>query len=327
MISIAMTTFNGQGYIEDQLQSLKNQTRFPDEIVICDDASYDNTIEIIDRFTKKNPQLNIKLIVNKENLGYKHNFYNAIKLTSGDIVFLCDQDDVWEKNKIEIMSSVLENDSKILVLNTAVKLIDAKGNTLRVIPEKNKSNCNIANFFVNDCEIKKINYKTFLKGNISPGCTLCFKSIIKDVFTNTYDFDCAHDVQINSIGALSNSLYFYNIQLTNYRIHSNNTIGFSFKGKKKAFNSASDRYIKRVSGIRSELNIAKKVNSLMNINLFEDILEKRYRAVNDGDIINLINLMNTGNYRCIYSNKQVLGDALCAMYGKISYFLNHINHG
>lgn len=87
MISIAMTTYNGEKYIERQLESIFSQTLPVDEIIICDDNSKDRTIEIIGRFIEKNQTDKIRLVHNQENLGYIRNFYKAISLTKGDYIF------------------------------------------------------------------------------------------------------------------------------------------------------------------------------------------------------------------------------------------------
>ena len=67
MISVAMTTFNGEKYIEKQIESILNQSLSVDEIIICDDGSTDNTIELMKKY-------NVQIIQNKTNLGYKLNF-------------------------------------------------------------------------------------------------------------------------------------------------------------------------------------------------------------------------------------------------------------
>ena len=97
-ISIAMTTFNGERYLREQLDSLYFQTLLPDEIVVVDDCSVDNTKEILEEYHKKKGLI---YYINESNVGVNKNFEKAISLCSGDYIALCDQDDVWFKNKIE----------------------------------------------------------------------------------------------------------------------------------------------------------------------------------------------------------------------------------
>lgn len=102
VLSIAMATYNGGPYIRAQLDSLARQTRLPDELIITDDCSSDTTVEEIRRFAKDAP-FPVHLHENSENLGYARNFAKALGLTTGDIVFPCDQDDAWMPEKIATM--------------------------------------------------------------------------------------------------------------------------------------------------------------------------------------------------------------------------------
>ena len=98
-ISIALTTYNGGVYLQEQLESILNQTIQPDEVIISDDNSTDNTILIIQEF-KKNAPFKVVFLKNIGH-GFNNNFENALINTTGEFVFICDQDDVWFKNKIE----------------------------------------------------------------------------------------------------------------------------------------------------------------------------------------------------------------------------------
>ena len=112
-ISLLMATYNGEKYIVEQLKSIYNQTVNPDEVLIADDVSNDRTVELIERFIEQHDLKNWKLMINSSNKGYKKNFYDLIQQATGDVIFLSDQDDVWEKNKIELMTKELEKNTKI----------------------------------------------------------------------------------------------------------------------------------------------------------------------------------------------------------------------
>lgn len=98
-ISIALASYNGAAYIREQLQSFCQQTRLPDELVVIDDGSTDNTVEIVREFAKTSP-FPVHIEINPINLGYAGNFNHALSLTTGDLTFLSDQDDVWLPEKI-----------------------------------------------------------------------------------------------------------------------------------------------------------------------------------------------------------------------------------
>lgn len=104
-VSIAMATYNGEKYLPQLLDSLFAQTRVPDEIVIVDDKSSDATIEVLNAYAEKYNC--IKLFVNEQNLGVNKNFEKAISLCSGDYIFICDQDDFWLPENIELKLNTL----------------------------------------------------------------------------------------------------------------------------------------------------------------------------------------------------------------------------
>lgn len=131
-ISVCMATYNGGKYIEPQLASILRQSRCPEEVILCDDGSTDETVEMLRRFIRENRLENTwRLYQNKENKGYPGNFYHAMSLCSGDIVFLADQDDVWHEEKIAHMSRQFEAEPQLLALCCKLSLIDAEGRNIR----------------------------------------------------------------------------------------------------------------------------------------------------------------------------------------------------
>lgn len=104
MISVCMATYNGEKYIKEQLSSILSQLSEKDEIIVSDDSSTDKTVEIIESFQDKRIKILKKNKFRQPNL----NFENALKYSKGDIIFLSDQDDVWVKNKVEIILNQLK---------------------------------------------------------------------------------------------------------------------------------------------------------------------------------------------------------------------------
>ena len=113
-VSIAMATYNGSQYLQEQLNSFVDQIYKPDELVITDDCSNDNTIQIIENFAQKSP-FAVRLYQNKKNLGCAANFNKALSLSKGDFVFLSDQDDVWFPEKIATIIKIAEMHPEILL--------------------------------------------------------------------------------------------------------------------------------------------------------------------------------------------------------------------
>jgi len=130
-ISIAMATYNGAKYIQEQLQSFVDQTRQPDELIITDDCSTDDT-EIIVRKFAKNAPFKVEFHRNEINLGYCGNFNAALMKTSGDLVFLSDQDDVWFPEKIEYMTKIAVSNSDALAVMNDAELTDGELNSVKL---------------------------------------------------------------------------------------------------------------------------------------------------------------------------------------------------
>src|SRR3954454_9678676 len=93
-VSVALASYNGARFIDEQLASLAAQTRPPDELVVCDDGSTDDTLDHVERFAATAP-FEVRIVRNAENLGFSGNFQRVLALVRGDIVFICDQDDIW----------------------------------------------------------------------------------------------------------------------------------------------------------------------------------------------------------------------------------------
>ncbi|MFT6754528.1 MAG: glycosyltransferase involved in cell wall biosynthesis, partial [Candidatus Azotimanducaceae bacterium] len=116
-ISIALTTYNGAAYLQAQLNSYLVQERLPDELVVCDDVSTDETVTILEAFKKTAP-FQVRVIINELNLGFTKNFEKALLNCSGDLVFLSDQDDVWYPEKIlVVVKAFLLNPDKYLLIH------------------------------------------------------------------------------------------------------------------------------------------------------------------------------------------------------------------
>lgn len=116
-ISIALTTYNGAAYLQAQLNSYLVQERLPDELVVCDDVSTDETVIILEAFKKTAP-FPVRIIINTNNLGFTKNFEKVLSICSGDLVFLSDQDDIWFPEKIRVIEAAFKkNPDKYLFVH------------------------------------------------------------------------------------------------------------------------------------------------------------------------------------------------------------------
>lgn len=133
-VSVCMGLYNGEKYIEKQLNSILGQTRKADEVILCDDCSADGTAENVRRFIEKNGlQDSWRLYCNEENKGYPGNFYDAMSLCTGDVVFLADQDDIWANCKLERMCSVLEQHPGARAVACKFGLIDGEDEKIHAV--------------------------------------------------------------------------------------------------------------------------------------------------------------------------------------------------
>ena len=128
-ISIAMCTYNGAHYLEEQLASIVSQTRRPDELIICDDCSTDSTRSILTDFVATSP-VKVTLKTNATRLGSTRNFEQAITLCSGDIIVLSDQDDVWLPEKLKLFEEAFSVDPEVALVFSDAELIDHDGKSL-----------------------------------------------------------------------------------------------------------------------------------------------------------------------------------------------------
>ena len=116
-VSIALCTFNGEAYLREQLDSLASQTRRSEEVVIGDDGSIDGTLEIIGRFIRSRPDLNVRLLESDAHLGYRENFMRTAEACTGRYVAFCDQDDVWRDDKIERSEDLLAASGSVMLFH------------------------------------------------------------------------------------------------------------------------------------------------------------------------------------------------------------------
>lgn len=288
-ISVAMTTYNGSKYIIKQLDSLKNHSRKIDELVICDDCSTDNTVELVNDYIKSNNLEGWNIYSNENNLGFINNFKQAIKKTTGDIIFLCDQDDEWCVNKISTMTDIIEKNNQVKLLSCSLTFIDenCKPYTPSNIPSWYQKMISTS-----PEEITPIDFINICNANFAPGCTMCFTREICDKYCNMdYEYELPHDWLIALIASVDNGYYHLNTSLINYRIHSSNAIGVS-----KAKNSQNNKQqIKRLNSLKNRLHLAKKFD-YHNMTLIDNCLkyvESRIELYENRSFCALKNVLKT----------------------------------
>jgi glycosyltransferase involved in cell wall biosynthesis len=122
-ISIALCTYNGAAYLPEQWQSLLQQDRLPDEVIICDDGSTDNTRLLLRQLAADSP-FRVEVVENPVRLGFNKNFGQALSRCTGDLVFICDQDDFWMPQKLRLMADFMQQNPAVQVAFNDAEVAD-----------------------------------------------------------------------------------------------------------------------------------------------------------------------------------------------------------
>lgn len=211
-----MATYNGEKYIEEQLESILTQSVPVDEVIICDDRSSDQTMLRIQEFISRNKLTDKwKLVLNDQNLGYASNFVKALRLTSGDLVFFCDQDDIWISDRVEKMKAVMEAHQEIMLLGSEFEPFSSTDDA----PQPHKWELKR---FLGDGSLEKMN---FCSTNIfigCQGCTMCMRRSFIQMADPYWYSGWAHDEYVWKLALCMEGLYFYHAVTLKRRLHSAN---------------------------------------------------------------------------------------------------------
>lgn len=261
-VSVVMATYNGEKYVVKQLESIYNQTRRPDEVVICDDGSTDNTVSLVKDFILSKGLENWSIEVNSPNLGWKANFYKATSLASGDIIFFSDQDDIWNEGKIEMMSKLMI-EKKMGALYATKTIIDSEGKIMAGRQEKTKYTGDITRIELSPSfyEVKTL------------GCCMCINSDIANIYRKVGYDEGDHDSQCGRLAVLCSSLWYLDLPVINYRIHSTNSSGIS----SAASYGQSSRSV-RVREIESYIRWMDKVEAALDLDTYRKVLLEDCKA-------------------------------------------------
>lgn len=220
-ISVVLSAYNGAEYITEQLDSIRNQSRPADEVLIFDDVSTDNTVEIVREYIKKYNLSSWWLYENKENYGWKKNFMFGMNMSSGDLIFSADQDDIWMPEKFEIMHRIMSENSDINVLASALEEFFDDGHT-NVMKEKK------------DTELVKLSFNKKIFDIKYPGCTYCIRGEFFKECMPLWRETFPHDAMLWRNAIISDSLAICNTPLIKWRKHNDSAYSVEArKGKSK----------------------------------------------------------------------------------------------
>lgn len=278
MIDILMATYNGEMYIEEQIESIINQSYKMWKLYIRDDGSTDNTIRIIQRYINQYPDKITLISDNKVGLGAKNNFKELMKYVSNNYCMFSDQDDVWLSNKIELsLKKIKELESKYgdrtpILVHTDLKVVDSNKNI-------------ISDSF---WRYQSLNYKNtqtnrLIVENIVTGCTMIINRSLIEISKNIPEESIMHDAWIALVASIKGIVYSLPIQTIMYRQHNENEVG-----------AKSSKGIKFIMSNLSANKINKSIsNSIVQANKLYELYEC---DINESDKLKLKTFINIKKY-------------------------------
>lgn len=213
LISIALCTFNGQEFLAEQLESILSQSYGHLEVIVCDDGSTDNTVDIVENFAAVDPR--IQLYRNPENLGFNKNFERAISLASGDYIAISDQDDIWETDKIKLLYEHIE-ENWLIFSNS--RLMDRSGQLLE-------------GQLLYNFSLENKTFKAYLLHNYTTGHTCLFRKQFTELILPLPEVGY-YDWWMGFVALYHQKIEFLDQPLTRHRVHSGSVIQTVFADEK-----------------------------------------------------------------------------------------------
>lgn len=220
-ISVALCTYNGAPFLREQLDSIAEQTRIPDELIVSDDKSSDETPGIVADFSASAP-FPVHFVVNEQNLGSTKNFERAIDLCGGDVIALSDQDDVWLPEKLRRIEQVFAGEARVGMVFTDAEVVDENLRPLGYRLWDSVGFDNRSRRLVRDGRVLDV----LLPGWTVTGATMAFRSTFKEMARDIpINLPLIHDGWIALMIASVAEVRFVEEPLIQYRQHSRQQIG------------------------------------------------------------------------------------------------------
>lgn len=235
-ISIAMATYNAGPWLAEQLASFTAQSMRPDELVVCDDGSTDETVAALRAFAADAP-FEVRVECNPETLTTTLNFEKAVSLCRGEIIFFADQDDVWSPEKIETLVAELDahEDAGMVFSNGRV-----------VGGEREPLGYNLwDSLWFHPHEQKLVregrSAEVFVKHVVAAGTTLAFRSRYRELCIPFPDLAVSHDAWVSFAIAAVADVRIVDQNLIDYRVHGTNQLGLKRFALREQFAKAREQ--------------------------------------------------------------------------------------
>lgn len=218
-VGVAMATYNGARFVEQQLVSILQQTTSPDRIVVSDDASDDDTIRLIEKVTA-GASVAVEIIRNTERVGAVRNFERALRRSTSDVVFLCDQDDVWRPDKITQLMHFLDADSTAALVFSNGRVVDSEGMPVTgTLWQRTGFDRHVQRA----CRGRDA-FGVFLRRTVAPGASMAVR---QDLLVRAFPLptNAWHDDWLMLLASADGRVAFLDAPLIDYRLHADNAVG------------------------------------------------------------------------------------------------------
>ena len=258
LISIALCTYNGERFLPEQLASIQNQTRLPDELVVCDDRSTDRTVALVREFAAS-VTYPVKIFENERNLGFAANFENAIRRCEGDLIALSDQDDIWYPTRLARCEREFEAHPEVGLVFSDADLIDQHGRLIgQTIWQK------LGFIGKPKQDLLSGQFVVLAKHRFVTGATMMFRTNLRERFL-PIGAGWIHDEWIAMIVAAFSHLLPIEEPLLRYRTHGEQQIGFQNKLKKRIEQRARQTIRGKTCGARHWDRVAESAKELLQL--------------------------------------------------------------
>lgn len=305
-VSVVMAVYNGEKYLLEQLDSIRKQTYQPDEVIICDDVSFDSSPQMIQKYIEKYKlQGRWKLHINKRNLGYADNFYQGMQNAEGQFIFLCDQDDIWLTDKIEKMIQVMEQ-------NPGIQVLASEYEPYYFTEDAPRISSSVLRRMTNDdsLEFINLNYKNIFIG--SEGCTMCVRRELLEYTKKYWYSGWPHDEYVWKMAQCLEGCYIYHHITLKRRLHSNNVSKRKMHelGKRISFLENLLASHKKMLEFAEEKELSTDKLNVIQRNITS--VQKRIDLLQRRKIWN-VPVLALGYFRCYQSKKSIPVELVMAL--------------
>ena len=313
-ISVAMTTYNCEKYVVDQLMSIYCQTRPVDEVIICDDGSVDSTKQLVNQFIEShNLSPKWTYLVNEKNKKCTKNFIDCALMTTGDIVLYSDHDDIWDEKKVQIIEQEFAKYEDARLIAHRYISVAEDGKT----PIKTDDR-----YYKDDNSTVKVTFSQAIKSmSIGGAVSAAKRDLIEECAVLSLERGLSHDLPITCVAAAYKGLYMVNTPLMLRRVHEGNgsrptqghpfhELRYSVTEKKESRFYLSKFYSEILEFVQQFLTEEEK----RNLRKASETMERQAKAIENRKLFSALGDLFRSNP--MVDKTRILIDLYCILFGK-----------